>query len=474
MTDKDHKPRAIFIDTGTQCRIQTVSPAAAQMGVAPLMPLSAAFALCSTLVVTPYDSHAESLQLRKIATWAERFTPMVSLEPPRSLLLEVRGSLRLFGGLDSLRAKIRKHFTQTWSHRFCLAIAPTPMASVLLARYGQETVVAEQAALRSVLGRLPIDVVFLDAKLLKRLKKIGVQHLRDLWRLPRDGLARRFGPGLLRYLDRVLGVLADPRNPYKTTQKFMAKIDLPMEVKNTRFIFMAAKKLITQLLTFLRERDAAVSELSVYLYHLQRPPTELTFGLRYMSRDAAQLLSLLEEHLNRLQLSAPVFCVGLSSQKIGPFIRHNEALFASPLAPLDSQLVDKEQGEQLVDKEQDDPHWQGLLEQLQGRLGRDAINGLSVQADHRPEHAWRYTELGAPGDMAMAHRRPLWLLPAPICLREHSLTEIVSGPERIEGGWWQGQDIRRDYYTALDKKGRRLWVFRDLMDKHWYLHGLFA
>ena len=458
--NKDNTPCAIFVETGSQGIIQSVSPAAAEMGVAPFMSLSAAFTLCSSLAVYPYDPRAESLQLRKIAKWAEGFTPIVSLESPRSLLLEVQGSLRLFGGLHALKEKIRKSFAQAWSHRFCLAIAPTPIASLLLASYGQETIVEQQTALRSVLGRLPINGLLLDVKLLKRLRKIGAQQLRDLWRLPRDGLARRFGPELLQYLDRALGVLPDPRKPYKTAQRFSAEIDSPMEVKNTRFILTAAKELITRLATFLRHRDAAVNELVFYLYHLQIPPTELKFGLRYMSRDAGQLLRLLAEHLNQLQLSASVVKLGLICKKINPFISQNESLFSYPLAPLA--------------KGQGDPHWQSLLEQLHGRLGKHAINGLLVQADHRPEHAWRYAELGALGDQAMASVRPLWLLPRPKCLPEYPPLEIVSGPERIEGGWWQGQDIRRDYYTALDKKGRRLWVFRDLIDKLWYVHGLFA
>ncbi len=457
---KNNKPYAVFNETKNQGIIQAVSSSAEKMGVTPFMPLSAAFTLCPSLEVSPYDSYVESLQLCKIAKWAENFTSIVSLEPPRSLLLEVQGSLHLFGGLNALKEKIRKRFIQAWPHRFCLAVAPTPMASLLLARYGRETMIMEQSALRSELGRLPVDILLLDTKRLKRLRKIGAQQLHDLWRLPRDGLARRFGPDLLQYLDRVLGVLADPRDSYQVSHKFSLEIDLPMEVKSTHFILMAAKNLIEQLVTFLREGDTAVNELVFYLYHAQTPVTELKLGLRYMSRDAVQLLGLLKEHFNRFKLSSPIVKLELVCHKIYPFISRNESLFLDQTLP--------------VDKGQDDIHWQNLLEQLQGRLGKHAISGLSVRADHRPEKAWCYGELGAFSDQAVVHVRPLWLLPRPRRFPEHLRVKIISGPERIENGWWQGQDVRRDYYTAFDKKGRRLWVFRDLTDKLWYLHGLFA
>ena len=52
---------------------------------------------------------------------------------------------------------------------------------------------------------------------------------------------------------------------------------------------------------------------------------------------------------------------------------------------------------------------------------------------------------------------------------------LLSDPERIEGGWWDSQDIRRDYFTAADIDGSRLWIFRNLRnDNAWYLHGYFG
>jgi protein ImuB len=53
-------------------------------------------------------------------------------------------------------------------------------------------------------------------------------------------------------------------------------------------------------------------------------------------------------------------------------------------------------------------------------------------------------------------------------------TLVLDGaPERIESGWWDGADVRREYHVARNGRGRCGWVFRDLRTGHWYLHGVF-
>jgi protein ImuB len=78
--------------------------------------------------------------------------------------------------------------------------------------------------------------------------------------------------------------------------------------------------------------------------------------------------------------------------------------------------------------------------------------------------------------------RPLWILPQPQPLTERDglpchrgVLRLMSEPERIETGWWDGAGIARDYYTAIDAHGVRLWVFRERAAPHgWFLHGVFG
>lgn len=128
-----------------------------------------------------------------------------------------------------------------------------------------------------------------------------------------------------------------------------------------------------------------------------------------------------------------------------------------------------------------------LLERLRARLGADNVSGLGIAAEHRPEYAWRVSEPGKPGaDLSLpgkllSRRRPLWLLAEPRRLATADgrpvhcgALEISGAAERIESGWWDGEDIRRDYYMAVDAAGHRCWIYRDCRDSSWHLHGLFG
>jgi len=111
------------------------------------------------------------------------------------------------------------------------------------------------------------------------------------------------------------------------------------------------------------------------------------------------------------------------------------------------------------------------------------VYGLRAVPEHRPEKAWAKWLESAGMDArgramqgAIAEEaRPLWLLQKPVAIeaRKDSL-KLVSGPERIESGWWDEQGVARDYYTAKNGNGQKLWVFRDHQTRSWFLHGLFG
>ena len=52
--------------------------------------------------------------------------------------------------------------------------------------------------------------------------------------------------------------------------------------------------------------------------------------------------------------------------------------------------------------------------------------------------------------------------------------QLLKGPERIETGWWDNQPVSRDYYVARQRNGQQLWIYRNRLDRQWYLHGVFG
>jgi protein ImuB len=427
------------------------------------MTLGAAYALCPELVIRQRDAIEETATLKRLAETALDFTPWVSLDRPQCLLLEIRASLKLFGGAEALRENLRQRLAGQ-GNQPVIAITPSPEASALLARIGLEAMVTERPALRSALSRVPLNALALDDKTTLRLARTGIHRLADLWRLPRDGLARRYGGALLRQLDSLAGWQSQPLNQFHCPPRFAASREMPIELERLDDFFPAIAQLTEAFAAFLKARDAAALGLTLSLGHTTRPATQLELRFRSTRRNAAHWLGLLREKLERSPLPAPVIAITLSSTAIAPFEPEREDLFATPQSTTG-------QG------------WQATLEQLQARLGPHALTELAINDDYRPGRALHDRVLGS----GNSHRnggkaiyptitlaRPLWLLNEPIGL-DSDQVELLAEPERIESGWWDGNAIRRDYFPARDRQGRKLWVFRDLNStRGWYLHGLFG
>jgi len=444
---------------GRPC-LHAVSEAARQTGVETGMTVAAAYALCPGLSIRPRDSMAEKKALNRLAEAGLEFTPWVSLDQPQSLLLEIRASLRLFGGAESLREKLRQRLLEQ-GYRAVIAVTPSSEASGLLARLGVEAVVEEREALRSVLGGAPVAALPLDDMTLRRLVKTGIRQLADLWRLPRDGLTRRYGADFLRRLDALAGSQAEVLRAFHRPPCFIARRDLPMELERLDHFFPAIEQMAAEFLAYLKARDAAAWGVRLDLLHSGRPATRIELGFRSAHRDAAHWLKLLREKLERVALPAPVVAVQWASGAIVPFEAERTDLFGDGSSERD---------------------WQAVLEELQARLGHKALRRFAVRDDHRPERAMGGNEFIRKDENPEANEfapiplppRPLWLFAESQVLAVQNI-RFLSEPERIESGWWDGAPVRRDYCLALDRRGRKLWVFQDLRDSGgWYLHGLFG
>ena len=456
---REHKGRSV---------VHTASQMAELRGIHIGMAVNAAFALCPGLKVYPLNEQSQIDRLQQLAVWAGQFTSMVNVQSPQALLLEVRGSMKLFGGLSVIQDQIQQQLRDQWQHSFYSAVAPTPGASLLLASSGHSEVVQNRQHLRSALGHLSVDALLIELKVKQRLRNTGVRLLRDLWRLPRDGLARRFGPELVNYLDRTLGLLPDPMDYFASPEKFEAHYEFPMEVYNTDLLFNVAQQLLQQLAAFLRQRDICINQCRFRLYQNKHAAANIIIGVRQATRDDQHLSGLLKEHLNRLSLQAPVKIITLTAEEFIPFSPQDYPLF------LESLLEPPQ-----ACKESD---INSLLEQLQARVGYDAIKSIHSVADHRPEYAYRINQSVSANSVNRHRQRPFWLLPEPQLLTQKNHrpwlqgpVTLIKGPERIQSGWWADHDIHRDYYIAMDYKGCRLWIYQELNEHcQWYLHGLFA
>jgi protein ImuB len=453
----DRQPLAVS-DDGRRASVLACNTAALRAGVRPGMAVAAARALQHEMVVCPRQCHAEQDALNALAAWAYQFSAQVSLYPPNALLLEIRASFTLFGGRDALLRRLREGL-DALGYSAQLAGAPTPLAALALARCDCEHSVEYAHQLPGALAPLPISVLDWEQKRLDRLDGIGVRRLGELFRLPRDGLGRRFGPDSVDYLDRLLGRRADPQTLYQPPLAFERRLQLPSEVHNAQALLFALQRLLHELCGWLQGQGGAVQRIRIDLLHREGKCTDIELGAQHESRDAEQWATLLRERLQRLQLEQPVTDVKLHTEHILRRDAKTTDLFGP--APQQNHV--------------------DLLDRLRARLGDDAIHGISAVADHRPEYAWRYSEPGQGAQTINGQRRPLWLLPVPRRLRTENGRPCLQGclqlqqdRERIESGWWDGNDIARDYFIARSESGSQYWIYRELDgERRWFLQGVF-
>ena len=401
--------------------------------------------------------------LERLARRAQRFTSLVSLEAPQALLLEIRGSLRLFGSA----ARLHDEIDACWSAlglQAHSAIAPSTLAALWFARAATRVLIEDPALLAGSLARLPVTSTGWDAVRLQTLHSMGVRRLGELLRLPRAGLARRFGAAAVRELDIALARQRAPRRAFVPRERFRARCDLEGEIEHAAILEQVIAPLLDECAAFLRLRQAGVQGVELRLHHRSLPATRLRLGLAGVTGESRRLRDVLAQRLQGLVLAAPVRALELVSGRLQPLSAASLEVFAGQGGG---------QGRDTATT---------LVERLRARLGARAVYGVSPLPEHRPEAAWQRVHAlqlaagaaaqGAP-DAARLLPRPVWILEAPLPVAPADVA-TADGPERIESGWWDGRGIARDYYVVRGARGARLWVFQERHSRQWYLHGIFG
>ena len=208
---------------------------------------------------------------------------------------------------------------------------------------------------------------------------MGVRTVGDCLRLPRDGFARRFEPQMLRTLDRAVGRAPDPRAAFVRRERYAARRDLEPEISDTDRLGRALAPLLDELCGYLQARGCAVDALEFRLAHRDAPATRVRLRFAEPTAQAGRMAGLLRERLARVELPEPVRAVRLRS---GPLVEARE-----------------EAGDLFARDRRGAAGVPQFVERLRARLGADAVHGLRLVPEHRPESAWEI------GDIPLFHAR---------------------------------------------------------------------
>ena len=455
--DDDNRP-AVLIEEN---RVAQADALAQRAGIHTGATLATAHSIAPELRHFPRDSEAESRRLEWLALVGYRYSSRVSLAPPAQVLVEARGSLRLFGGLAALTGALAARY-RLLGHETRIATAATPLAAQALARWPASAAwqdapcpIASSQALRDV----PITCADLEERDVERLANMGVTRLGQLLDLPPRELGQRFPPALLDYLHRLTGRKADPRPPIAPPERFRFHAHLLEGVQEKDALLPPMRSVIERLTRRLAVRNLGTRLLAWTFKPLSGRAVGVHVRLAEASADAAALLRLSRLRLERIDLPSEVMSVFLYADLV------------TPLLPAGADFLDARGGtpSNAIKRAE-------LVDLLAARLGDEAVRALTAVDDHRPEAAWAATPVAtstraATPSTTKPDTRPLWLLdpPKPVAARGFA---IESGPERIETGWWDAAQAR-DYFVATTPSGSRCWLYRDRRDR-WFLHGYFS
>jgi len=466
-------------------RLSAVDPQAQRLGLVSGMTLADARARVPTLAVQPCNPQADARLLDRLAAQMVRFTPMVALDAPDGLVLDITGCAHLFGGETALadRAIAATGLTARY------ALGSSSASARALARFGNPAGGKDEAA---ALRRLPVSALELEDGALLALRRAGLTTLGDLDKRPLKVLEARFGKEASLRLRQVLGDTDSPIIPRRSLPPIRTEARFAEPIGRTDDALEVIEDLLRQAMRLLEERQQGGRRFVAQLERSDGARRRLAVETGLPVRDPAVVMRLLRERIDTL------------SDPIDPGFGFDAIRLAVPRTePLAARQGGLEGDEGAVHDSVS-----ALIDRLGTRLGKDRVLRLRPRDTHIPEIGQSFVPAGRPVQApwpapAATVPRPLYLFtpPQPIeavaevpdgppqrfrwrgAVHDVRLSE---GPERIAAEWWRQMDghvagsggLTRDYYRVEDTQGRRYWVFRHGLfhedrSPRWYVHGLF-
>lgn len=349
------------------------------------MTLASARAAAPELITAEQDRLRDEAFLKALQRWAVKFTPWSSCEGADSLLLNITGCAHLFGG----EAAMAEAIAQELGHlqiETRIGIADTKGAAMAAARFGPlRHSILPEGETRKRLAKYPIDALFVDDKTLFELKRLGLKRISDLYPLKSADLARRFGFGLLRSLDKLLGSAADPVTPTVAQPIFAARMSFPDPIGLRSDVDEALKRLTAQVCKRLCEHGFGARVLRLSVMRADKQNTAIDIGLARPSQEAKPILGQFALKLDKLDAGS-----GIDMMRL-------QALKTEPHKPVQKRFAEAHKQDALDE----------LIATLGNKLGFDRVLRWQSVASHLPRRAFRFVEAVEAQEQQSFHTNPM-------------------------------------------------------------------
>jgi protein ImuB len=490
-------PAIVVAKQNNALQIFALNDAAAHFGLAVGLPLANARAICPQVAVYDADEAADAAALNALAEWCDRFTPLVALDPPHGLLLDITGCAHLFGGEAAMMQLVCAVLT---AQGFMVsgAIAGTAVCARTLTRHVHGRIVREGEE-REAVRPLPVSALGADTAVITGLRRAGLKTIGDVADRTRHEITARFGAGFTALLEQALGESDAPISPRKPVPDYIVEKRFAEPVATEAVISATLSGLAGMLVTAMARQGKGARRLEARFFRTDG-------AVRTITVDTGQAVTR-NEVIDRL------------------FRERLEAL-SDPLDPgfgFDLVRLTASRTEIVVQQQRDldanvhdNDEVTALIDRIAARIGGKRVTVHLPQDTHIPERA----VLAAPAQYHLTAAaqavwparsvdepplRPLRLFERPeqikvvaqvpdgppalfVWRRATHAVIRVEGPERVAMEWWrsQGAMLTRDYFRVEDEEGLRFWLYRDgLFDEvackegkavppNWFMHGLFA
>jgi protein ImuB len=498
-------PFATVADIAGRRLLAAVNPAAAAAGLAPGMLLADALSFFPGLATAAAEPAEDTAALRRLAEWCGLYSPWIAPDGTDGVKIEITGSAHLWGGEPALAADLMARLDRRRIGGR-IAIADTLGAAWATVRFAEDKspVILPPGDCRTALAPLPVEALRLDPGTTQGLRRVGLKRVGDLYAMPRDALAHRFGEMVSRRFDQAQGDLPEPLSPLGEAPTRRVRLSFAEPIADPADLLRATERLVEDLVPRLAREGTGARRLDLGFHRVDGRVERIRLGTARPSRDPRHLAALFKERLDTIDPGLGIEDVILA------------AFAVEPLPPEQIGLAGHVPSNETCGIAP-------LLDRIGNRLGLDAVSRLEPRASHIPERASAHVPISVAPAKAVAQRQPtpvsgsldpglrgdgeirpprpirlfdppepveaFWLLPddPPFRFawrrRRHRVTR-ADGPERIADEWWRPEgsnadDAIRDYYRVEDEEGRRFWLFRagfhdGDQPPRWFVHGVFS
>lgn len=474
--------------------------------------------------ISEHDPAADLTALQQLAETLEKFSPVIGIEQdlrqiesrkkaktstkanarfqPSSILLDVTGLSHLFGSYDVLASQVSQHCRrQDYHTRIAIAntigLAWGASHFSRACQFDQPLIVSGNET--KFTSDLPVAALRIDATTNNTLNRLGIETVGQLLAIDRGDLRSRLGQDLIRRMDQLSGVIEEPVIVSRKLPEFFENCVLQFPTSNRETIEAVINRLLARLCGELKSR-----QLGSLIWKVRLLPAQQSTGIDF--RVCLFQATASADHV------MPLMSMQLEQSLMAQDKR--ELNVNEIIVEVSSCVLLVQQQRQLFDENPrlDRQALAHLINRLSSRLGADNVVYPTFRSGAQPELSFEFRALVDPNRKRRRTKttptshvlgRPLRLLTPPVGVsvkREtvpeseeralvfrkpvqiafdsgvnRSTQNIVRswGPERIETGWWRGTTVQRDYWSIVTEAGTQFWVFCDLKNGQWFVHGEF-